>query len=228
MPGAPLLAAAAAMRCGAGYVKLLSGHAHPDAPAELVIEQGDLAAMLGDPRIAAVLVGPGLGRDEDARGRLAAVLAAGRPCVLDADALHLLDDDLLEGVQTRRLVVTPHEGELATLCKTFGITEERKLERACRLHDVTGLTVLAKGADTVLAGEAGTRFFPRGTSWLSVAGTGDVLAGAIASRLAVHGDPHRACEEGVWLQHEAARAAGPAFTAGELARALRTAIEGLL
>ena len=71
MPGAPLLAAEAAMRAGAGYVKLFSDHSHPDAPAELVIEQGSLADVRSDGRISALLIGPGLGRDAAARERLA-------------------------------------------------------------------------------------------------------------------------------------------------------------
>ena len=54
-------------------------------------------------------------------------------------------------------------------------------------------------------------------SWLSVAGTGDVLAGVIASRLATGAEAFEAACEGVWLQGEAAHLAGPAFTAGELA-----------
>ncbi|MFM2371259.1 MAG: hypothetical protein RIS85_981, partial [Pseudomonadota bacterium] len=64
---------------------------------------------------------------------------------------------------------------------------------------------------------------PRASSWLSVAGTGDVLAGTIASRLAVHGHALRAAEEGLWLHAEAARLRGAAFTAGELAHAVKAA-----
>jgi hydroxyethylthiazole kinase-like uncharacterized protein yjeF len=228
MPGAPLLSSEAAMRAGAGYVKLLSEHAHPDAPAELVIEQGDFAGAIADDRIAALLVGPGLGRDGAARSRLAAVLGRGLPAVLDADALHLLDAELLVEADASNLCVTPHEGELAALCEAFGVTAECKLDRARRLHDVTGMTVLAKGADTILVAGGMTSFFPRGSSWLSVAGTGDVLAGIFAARLAVHGNTRRAGEEAVWLHHEAARRAGPAFTAGELARTVRTAMETFL
>ncbi|WP_370034019.1 NAD(P)H-hydrate dehydratase [Qipengyuania mesophila] len=228
MPGAPLLAAEAAMCAGTGYVKLLSDHDHIGAPADLVIEQGKLANTLDGERIAAVLVGPGLGRDDSARERLAQALACRKPGVLDADALHLLDPELLAQADPATLCVTPHEGELQKLCEVFGIGDGSKLERARRLHDVTGMTVLAKGPDTVLASDVMTSFFPRGSSWLSVAGTGDVLAGIVASRLAVHGNPHRACEEGVWLHHEAARLASPAFTASGLAHAVKPAMAALL
>jgi hydroxyethylthiazole kinase-like uncharacterized protein yjeF len=228
MPGAAMLAAQAALRSGAGYVKLLSEHSHPDAPAELVIEGGDLAKSLDDERIAALLIGPGLGRDDGARDRLCAALDTRVPCVLDADALHLLDPDLLEGCDAARLLVTPHEGELAKLCEAFGIAEEGKLDRARALHEATGLAVLAKGPDTILIAAEGLRFFPQGSSWLSVAGTGDVLAGIAAARLAVHGDPALAAEEAVHLQHEAAAIAGPGLTSGQLAHAVQPAMERFL
>lgn len=225
MSGAPLLSAEAAMRAGAGYVKLFSEHSHPDAPAELVIEGADLSSALGDKRIDALLIGPGLGRGEDARDRLAAALDFAKPVVLDADALHLLDHDALEGVDAASLLLTPHEGELAALCKTFEVEAEGKLERAMALRDATGASVLAKGPDTVLApAGGGLMFFPPASSWLSVAGTGDVLAGIAASRLAHHGNAARAAEEAVWLHREAARISGPAFTAGELARSVGTAL----
>ena len=228
MPGAPLLACEAAMRAGAGYVKLLSGHSHPDVPADLVIDGRPIGEALSDERIDAILVGPGLGRGDEARARLCAVLEAGRPCVLDADALHLLDDDLMEGIDASRIVVTPHEGELAALCAQFGVAGEGKLELARGLHAATGLTILAKGPDTICVGDGQTVFFPAASSWLSVAGSGDVLAGILASRLAHHRNGTFSCEEAVWLHAEAARKTAPCFTAGELALAVRPAMASFL
>ncbi len=224
MPGAALLASEAAMRSGAGYVKLLSGERFVGAPAALVVDRQPLADALTDKRSSALLVGPGLGRDANARTRLSAALERRLPTVLDADALHLLDDDAIEGLDTTRLLLTPHEGELAALCEAFGVAAEGKLERARGLADVTGLTVLAKGPDTVLATADGRlALFPPASSWLSTGGTGDVLAGIAAGRLAVSGDPVHAAEEAVWLHGEAARIAGPAFTADDLANAVSSA-----
>lgn len=229
MAGAPLLSAEAAMRSGAGYVKLLSEHSHPDAPAELVMDDGDLPDALRDERIGAILIGPGLGRGEAARERLAAALDTPRPAVLDADALHLLDHDALEGKDGSALLLTPHEGELAALCKAFAVEADSKIESAIALRDAIGASVLAKGPDTILApAGGGVVFFPPASSWLSTAGTGDVLAGIAASRLAHHGDPARAGEEAVWLHREAALVSGPAFTAGELARAVGRALARFL
>ncbi len=229
MPGASLLAIRAAMSSGAGYVKLLSDGAAILTPPEVVNAIGPLAEELADSRIGATLIGPGLGRDDTARAKLATVLEAGVTTVVDADALHLLDDDLMEGVDAARLILTPHDGELAQLCHTFGVVGDDRLSRARRLHDVTGLTVLAKGPDTILVGEgAKVRFFPKGSSWLSVAGSGDVLAGIIASRCAGGATPFLAAQEAVWLHHGAARIAGPAFTAGQLAVAVQPAMAQFL
>lgn len=227
MPGAGLLAAEAALRSGAGYVKLASDAALPVGPAELVV--APFTDALADERLDALLVGPGLGRDDIVRQRLAMALDTTKPAVLDADALRLLDWDALEGVATQRLLLTPHEGELAALCKAFGVTAESKLDRTVGLRDAIGANILAKGPDTLLApASGGLVFFPAASSWLSVAGTGDVLAGIAAARLAHHGEPARAAEESVWLHREAARMAEPAFTAGELARAVRPALANFL
>jgi hydroxyethylthiazole kinase-like uncharacterized protein yjeF len=228
MPGASVLAARAAMGAGAGYVKLLADGPTAAPPPDLVVETGDLARLLADDRLGSALVGPGLGRNEAARSRLEAVLACGKPAVLDADALNLLDDDLLEGSDTSRMVVTPHEGELAKLCETFGVSGASKRERALALHQRTGLAVLAKGPDTLLSHSKGVTYFPQGSSWLSVAGSGDVLAGIISARLAGGADPASAATEGVWLHHEAARVAGVAFSASTLAQAVPEAFQKCL
>ena len=221
MPGAALLACSAAQGAGAGYVKLLSPHAHPALPAGLVWDDGDLVEALSDRRIDTILCGPGLGRDEDARARLEKILTGEMAAVLDADALTLLrPTDTFAGA-----VLTPHEGELATLCKTFEISGQTKIERATGLARQTGAVVVAKGPDTVIAAPDGSLTFTRpGSSWLSTAGTGDVLAGILASRLATGSDRVTAASDAVWLHHEAARLAGPAFTADTLAAQVANAL----
>ncbi len=229
MPGAAVLAAMAARHAGAGYLRLIAG-AEPGAiPPDLVVVRGAPQAALADPRIAAVLVGPGLGRDGAARERLAVALAAGRPTVVDADALMLLRPG--HGA-TWPLVLTPHEGELAALERAFGLgggTCAIKRDRALAMARASGAVVVAKGADTVIAAPDGrVLVVPRAPSWLSVAGTGDVLAGLIASRLAVHRDAWRAAGEGVWLHGEAVRRAGPAFAAADLAGWVQDAVGAAL
>lgn len=223
MPGAALLASQAAMRGGAGYVKLFADGSHPDAGAELVIDHDPLETALDDPRINAVLIGPGLGRDAAARERLGQVLARDCPAVLDADALVLLRPEMLAG-RTAPTIATPHEGELERLALSFGIEEDGKLATARALAQASGMAVVAKGPDTIVAAPDGRIGLTRpAPSWLSVAGTGDVLAGLAVSRLATGAEPFAAACEAVWLHGSAARLAGPLFTSGELARHVRTA-----
>lgn len=223
MPGAGLLAATAALRAGAGYVKMAAKTAPSGVPPELVVTL-DFDAMLADGRASASLVGPGLGRSDDAARLLAKVLHAGKPTVVDADALVLLRPAMLGAGPC---VLTPHEGEMAALERAFGLSGAGlRRERALALAAVSGAVVVLKGPDTVIASPDGQLVVcPRASSWLSVAGTGDVLAGTIASRLATHGEALRAAEEGLWLHGEAARLSGPAFTAGELAHAVRAAFK---
>jgi NAD(P)H-hydrate repair Nnr-like enzyme with NAD(P)H-hydrate dehydratase domain len=81
-----------------------------------------------------------------------------------------------------------------------------------------GAIVVAKGPDTLVAAPDGRlALAPPASSWLSTAGSGDVLAGIVASRLATGEDAFTAACHGVWLHDEAARLAGPAFSAGDLA-----------
>jgi len=218
MPGAAVLAATAAQGAGAGYVKVLSD-APLAVPAELVCARADF----GDARIAALLIGPGLGRDAGGHFLLADALASGHPVVLDADGCHLLSKGM------NATITTPHEGELAALEKHFGTGGGDKITRARALAKASGMVIVAKGPDTIIAMPDGRwAAAPRASSWLSTAGTGDVLAGAIASRLANGAEPFTAACEGVWLHSEAARITPPPFSAGELAKSVARAYRASL
>ncbi len=212
MPGASLLASMAAMNGGAGYVKLVSDDMPGAAPADLVVDPNGLE----DARISTLLVGPGLGRSDDASERLRKALDQQKPTVLDADALMLLTPDMLH--DDVPYVATPHEGELEQLCKTFAVVASTKVDRARALAKASNMVVVAKGPDTVIATPDGNIALAEpASSWLSVAGTGDVLAGIIASRLATGEGPFTAAMQAVWLHGEAARLAGGPFTASKLA-----------
>ena len=216
MPGAALLACQAAQGAGAGYVKLLAESL--PVPPDLVVSSAPLSEALADRRISALLVGPGLGRDESAESQLVAVIASGHPAVFDADALVVIRSHFLSD-NTARFIATPHEGELAHLERAFACAGTgSKPERASALARASGMVIVAKGPDTVIAAPDGRMACaPRASSWLSVAGTGDVLAGTIASRLAASSCLFAAACEGVWLHGEAARLCGVPFTASQLA-----------
>lgn len=216
MPGAGLLTVEAARRAGAGYVKLLSDHSHPSVQAGIVVSEGPLSETLGDERIDAIAIGPGLGRDDEARQRLAEVANTGPPLLLDADALVLLERGQID--RERPVIATPHDGELETLCRTFDCIAEGRKDRAAALAKASGIVVCAKGPDTFIAAPDGRiAIAPHGPSWLSVAGTGDVLAGIAVSRLAAGRASFEAACEAVWLHTEAARRCAVPFTPEALA-----------
>jgi hydroxyethylthiazole kinase-like uncharacterized protein yjeF len=224
MAGAARLAARAASSAGAGYVVLL-GDGPGTGPLDAIVHrpEGDLAAVLADDRgDNVVVVGPGLGRDDRARQVLDAALDSTRNLVLDGDALTLLGEAAASRLRARqggRTVLTPHEGEFARM---FGGGQGTKLQRTANAARATGATIVHKGYVTVIAGPSGVgRVSVGGSTWLATAGTGDVLAGAVAARF---GDEASA----VWLHSRAASLAGPAFAADRLADLLPGAISECL
>ena len=229
MPGAVLLACEAAQGAGAGYVKLFAQQRPPNAPFDLVVDTGALADVLTDDRNTAILCGPGLGRDGTAREKLAIALADPVPVVLDADALVLLGPRQL-AERRAATIATPHEGELVRLESAFDCEGSgSKVERAKALAQASGMIVVAKGPDTVIAAPDGRiACAPRASPWLSTAGTGDVLAGTIASRVATGVPAFEAACEGVWLHGEAARHCPPVFAASHLASRVPNALAACL
>lgn len=226
MPGAAVMACIAAQGAGAGYVKLLDeGQVGGQVPVDVVEDRRSLVTALEDQRLNALLVGPGLGRGPEARDRLSAALASGIATVADADALMLLRPE-----DPAPRIATPHEGELAALERAFGLRPATtKPDRARALAGASGMIVVAKGPDTVISAPDGRlAMAPRASSWLSAAGTGDVLAGVVASRLATGADPFEAACQGLWLHAEAARLCRGPFTGGDLARAVPAAYRAAL
>jgi hydroxyethylthiazole kinase-like uncharacterized protein yjeF len=229
MPGASHLAATAAMRAGAGYVVLAEERSTGCLPHALVrrpvADAATLAAVLDDGRIGAVVVGPGLGRDERAQALLDRALASPRDLVVDADALALLGDDVRArlAADRRQVFLTPHSGEFDRL---FGKGDGNKIDRTLAAAAASGAVVIHKGADTVIASPEGTAIVAAGASpWLSTAGTGDVLAGVVA---ACHArdrqSPMAAAGNAVWLHAAAATLAGAPLIADDLAEHLPAAV----
>ncbi len=221
MPGAAMLAAKAAMRVS-GYVVLCNGGAGgPDA-----LVRRDWIDIAADSHVAALLIGPGLGLNADAQSALARVLGSIHPLVLDADALRLLTADTLGQLYGRDMpsVLTPHAGEFAAL---FGQSGASKIDRARDAAAKTRTTIIFKGADTVIATPDGrVAVSSDAPGWLASAGTGDVLAGIVAGLLSGGMSPFDAAKAAVWLHSDAARRAGPALIADDLAQHLPAAIAG--
>ena len=230
MPGAARLAALAAARAGAGYVTVFG-----DAPGgpDAIVHRPLTREALSDHRLNVVVIGPGLGRSDDARNWLKWLITqTDRALVIDGDALHLLDPTWLVD-RWPGVVLTPHAGEHRALTGHLPSDEDRTADPfGAASREVSTLAggphvVVAKGATTVIADGRHARVAPRGNAWLSTAGTGDVLAGAVAATLAAgrHADwtPLDAAEAGVWLHAEAARRCGASFIADDLAHALTAA-----
>jgi hydroxyethylthiazole kinase-like uncharacterized protein yjeF len=218
MAGASALAATAAARGGAGYVKLIGAQALVDTPHAIVRGRHD---ALEDRRINCVLIGPGLGRGDGSAETVIQSLAHRHAVVLDADALHHIGNIGFDALPDRA-ILTPHAGEFAALFPDISGTA---IERARAAAQVAKAVVVLKGPSTIISAPDGRACVAdRATSWLSTAGTGDVLAGLCAARLASGGDPFDAACEAVWLHGEAARRAGPAFIADDLLRNISAAI----
>jgi hydroxyethylthiazole kinase-like uncharacterized protein yjeF len=211
MPGAIALAARAAARSGAGYVRVTTSRAIDNLPSAIV--QTDTAEV-NDPRIGCLLVGPGLGNLPQV---LTLALTAGRPVVVDADAIaHVGEPGRLNGHDA---ILTPHAGEFAEL---FGRLPGSKAEQALAAARASGAVVVFKGPDTIVASPDGrVGFAPPAPAWLATAGTGDVLAGIIAALRARGLASFEAACAGVWLHGRAAERAGPTMIADDLIDALK-------
>ncbi len=217
--GAAALAVGGALRGGAGMVRLVSAE-HAVAvvrvlwpEAVITVTGPDRPASQDIPaagRVQAWVAGPGMGTDDDARDRLAAVLASDLPVLVDADGLTLLAAD--RGLLRRAAptLLTPHAGELGRLLGADPADiEARRLEHARRAAAELGATVLLKGSTTVIAPPDGGPAWVNltGTSWLATAGTGDVLSGLAGALMAQRLPVAQAAAAAAYLHGLAARLA---------------------
>jgi hydroxyethylthiazole kinase-like uncharacterized protein yjeF len=214
MPGAITLAATAAARAGAGYVRITTPQPLAGLPAAIA-QSG--TASVDDPRIGCLLVGPGMGAFPQV---LAQALTSRASKVVDADGLNQLGDP--ERLRGQDAIITPHAGEFARL---FGELPGSKADQALEAARRCGAVVVFKGPDTLVAGPDGRLgFAPPAPAWLASAGTGDVLAGMIAGLRARGLLAFEAACAGVWLHGRAAEVAGPHMIADDLADAIPAAL----
>lgn len=225
MTGAALLAGQAALRSGAGNVRL--GVPGADVallpPTEMVgvalPAEGWAGAVLeAAQKCRAIVVGPGLGGGPSTTAEVRRLLAeAPAPVVVDADALAAVDGPV-PGPAPR--VLTPHEGEYRRLCGRRPGPDRVGDARA--LAGRTGAVVLLKGSTTVVATPEGdVRFVTSGGPWLGTAGSGDVLSGIVGAFLARGLDGLAAASLGAHA-HGAASALGhrSGLVAGDLVELL--------
>jgi NAD(P)H-hydrate epimerase len=207
MPGAARLAGEAALRTGAGLVTVATHPSNlgvltgrPELMCVSAAGPADLAAALE--RATVLALGPGLGQSPWAREMHAHALAAGKPTIVDADALNLL-----AGSSLRRddWVLTPHPGEAARLLDVTTVTvQQDRLAAAASLQRRYGGTAVLKGAGTIVqAKEGAPALCDRGNPGMAVAGMGDVLTGVIAGIAAQCGDLGLAARAGVFVHAQA-------------------------
>ena len=225
--GAPVMAARAAMRAGAGYVTAcipeslqptVAGSGTPELMTRAlperdgaVTEDAVAAVLAAAQRGGALALGPGLGRSAPAFAFARALAAAADVAlVLDADGLNAHVGQIEDlAARTAPTVLTPHAGELGRLLgvDSAQIDAERLLhvrDAARRAHAV----VVLKGDDTLIAEPGGrVAVSPGDSPALATAGTGDVLGGVIAALLAAGVERFAAAAGAVQLHAEAGRIA---------------------
>lgn len=192
--GAALLVAHGALRAGAGLVTLGGRPEVADTLDRRVLEamtaRIDLHALGPslDPLLArtdVVVIGPGLGLDDDARRLVDHVVGTcPRPVVMDADAIthHAGRADVIARAPGPR-ILTPHPGELGRLLGiSAGDVEADRFSALRQAVTVTNATVLLKGPYTLIGAPGLPPFVGRaGAGVLATGGAGDVLSGVIGA-----------------------------------------------
>lgn len=211
MLGAPLLAARAALKLGAGKVRL--GFLADNHPAldllqpELMLHSAHELLNHADKTL--LVIGPGLGQEDAARDILGQLLPLQLPLILDADALNLLakSPDLQEPLRQRRMpsIITPHPAEAARLlgCSGRQIQADR-IGAAQELARAFNSIVLLKGAGSIICEGSHWRINGSGNAALSNAGQGDALCSILAALLAQGIAPFEATSAAAWLHGAAA------------------------
>jgi ADP-dependent NAD(P)H-hydrate dehydratase / NAD(P)H-hydrate epimerase len=228
--GAARLAAAAALRTGAGLVTLASPASamavNADHLTAVMLAQADdaqaLSSLLADRRKNAVCIGPAAGIGSATCAKVRACLASGAAIVLDADALTSFaadPDELFAAIAEfdRPVVMTPHEGEFARLFKDLSGQTGSKCERAIAAAKRCGAIIILKGADSVIASSDGRAAVnTNAPPSLATAGSGDVLAGIVTGLLARKIPAFEAACQAAWLHGEAAKNAPENLIAEDL------------
>lgn len=218
MAGAAVMCAKAAYASGTGLVTVAAPwavidvmqNAVPEATCQLMPEEegriysGSTDAILqASTGKTAVAVGPGLGSGKGLKTVISDMLTTYDVCrVVDADALNALDKDLKVLAHVRGDVVfTPHPMEFARLLGTdVSSVKEHPLELATAFAQKCRVTLVLKGATTIIAGPSGdVTFIAAGSPGMAKAGSGDVLTGTIAGLAAQGLSGYEAAVMGVYL-----------------------------
>ncbi|MCU0858717.1 MAG: NAD(P)H-hydrate dehydratase [Pontiellaceae bacterium] len=218
--GAIAMAARAALRSGAGLVSVLTPEsvypivaqaAGPEAMVHPFSSLGKIPEQLSNPwkNADAVLIGPGLGRSDEARTAVEWLLShLTVPLVLDADALCVAPETIAAAACP--VVLTPHPGEFERL---FGAPVTNRWRQAREAAGITRQTVVLKGAGTIVAVHGHPLAVNlTGNPGMAAGGSGDVLAGLLTGLLGQDAKPFDAAMTAVYLHG----------LAGDIAAEIRT------
>jgi hydroxyethylthiazole kinase-like uncharacterized protein yjeF len=223
--GAARLSTRGGLRVGAGLVTMLS------PPSAVLVNAAHLEAVmltafkdaseLGEIAVKAqaVVIGPAAGVGEATRANALALAKTDAALVVDADALTSFKDDTatLFTALTDRDVITPHPGEFERVFPGLLKSSANRIEAARAAAARSGVIVLLKGADTVIAAPDGRAVVNTlSAPWLATAGSGDVLAGVIGGLMAQGMGSFDAACCGAWLHGAAGAGFGPGLISEDL------------
>ncbi len=152
----------------------------------------------------AVLLGCGISNEEKTNQFVYELLKNIEvPIVIDADGINAISKhiDILKELKSSKIIITPHPAELARLCNVDVLEiQNNRVKYAKLVAKEHNIIVVLKGAKTVIANCNGEIFINvTGNAGMAKAGSGDVLAGMIASFVAQGVDMYSAAKCGVYL-----------------------------
>lgn len=215
MTGAAHLAARAAIRTGSGLVTAaVPLESCPEVRfgiADMMVRTllRDTEALEEDfSRYNAIVIGPGIGRTDEIRDTVRALLAAPHrpPAVIDADALwHLAQFTDTNRYIRQNDILTPHAGEAARLLKTTAAAIQKdRIAAINSMKERFACICVLKGAGTLIsAPQKGIFCIPFDVPNLAQGGSGDILAGCLGALAAGGMDSFSAAVAGTVLHAEA-------------------------
>ncbi|HRU97571.1 MAG TPA: NAD(P)H-hydrate dehydratase [Ruminococcus sp.] len=231
MRGAAAFAALGALRGGAGMVRVASVEKCIDTVSVLApeatyitLDEDDYGFMLFDSSKDALLdameksdtivIGCGMGVTNDTAEIVRFVLANAKvPVIVDADGINCIARDINILLNRKsEVIITPHPGEMARLlnCDAAAINDNR-IMTAEKYAEKFGITVVLKGAGTLVADSHKTAANHTGNAGMSRGGSGDILAGIIGATAAQKYAPFDACCAGVYIHGLAGDAAADKY-----------------
>ena len=212
MAGAAIMSSKSALRSGIGLLKLcvpksiypIMAGAVPEAVFYPVEDIDDFDFMSKSKYCGAILIGCGLSVNSDTRSLVADVVRNSEiPLILDADALNILAENLdILNCAKASVTLTPHDREFLRLCgKNIDEVKANREDYALSFAADYNVNVVLKGHKTVVASPDGDLLYndALGNAGMATGGSGDVLAGIIASLTAQGFDPYKSACSGVYI-----------------------------